>query len=71
MRRAVANVHRFIGTPAVAKHRLFVWLDSGTIPDHQLYVFALEDDYSFGILHSRAHELWSLRMGTSLEDRPR
>ncbi|HOM15642.1 MAG TPA: adenine methyltransferase, partial [Rubrivivax sp.] len=25
----------------------------------------------FGILHSRLHELWSLRLGTSLEDRPR
>ena len=30
-----------------------------------------EDDASFGILHSRVHELWSLRLGTSLEDRPR
>ena len=32
---------------------------------------ALDSDYAFGILHSRAHELWSLRLGTSLEDRPR
>ncbi|MCH1927343.1 hypothetical protein L6232_21305, partial [Shewanella sp. C31] len=24
-----------------------------------------------GVLHSRAHELWALRLGTSLEDRPR
>ncbi|MGH2616108.1 MAG: type IIL restriction-modification enzyme MmeI, partial [Thermomicrobiales bacterium] len=30
-----------------------------------------QDDYFFGVLHSRAHEAWSLRMGTSLEDRPR
>jgi hypothetical protein len=29
------------------------------------------DDLTFGILHSRFHELWSLRLGTSLEDRPR
>jgi type II restriction/modification system DNA methylase subunit YeeA len=34
-------------------------------------VFARDDDYFFGALHSRAHELWALRMGTSLEDRPR
>jgi hypothetical protein len=34
-------------------------------------VFARDDDYFFGVLHSRAHEVWSLRMGTSLEDRPR
>lgn len=33
--------------------------------------FARDDDYFFGVLHSRAHELWALRMGTSLEDRPR
>jgi hypothetical protein len=32
---------------------------------------ARSDDTTFGILHSRFHELWSLRMGTSLEDRPR
>ncbi len=36
-----------------------------------MIVFAREDDYFFGVLHSRAHEDWSLRMGTSLEDRPR
>ena len=30
-----------------------------------------DDDTTFGILHSRFHELWSLRLGTSLEDRPR
>ena len=26
---------------------------------------------TFGILHNRFHEAWSLRLGTSLEDRPR
>ena len=40
-------------------------------PDHQLIVIAREDDTTFGILHSRFHEVWSLRKGTSLEDRPR
>ena len=71
MRLAVATLQRFIATPSVAKYRLFVWLRSETIPDHQLYIFAREDDYFFGVLHSKLHELWSLRMGTSLEDRPR
>ncbi len=32
---------------------------------------ARADDVTFGILHSRFHEIWSLRLGTSLEDRPR
>ncbi len=64
MRTAVAPLTRFIGTPRVAKHRLFVWFEAGAIPDTQIYVFARNDDYFFGMLHSRAHELWSLRMGT-------
>jgi hypothetical protein len=60
-----------IVTPIVAKHRLFVWLPADAYADHALGVFAREDDYFLGVLHSRAHEIWSLRMGTSLEDRPR
>ncbi len=39
---------------------------SRRVPDHQLIVFARDDDYFFGVLHSRAHEVWSLRMGTWL-----
>ena len=62
---------RYIATPTVAKHRLFVWYDARICPDHQLIVIARDDDTTFGILHSRFHEIWSLRLGTSLEDRPR
>ena len=36
-----------------------------------MIVIARNDDTTFGILHSRFHEAWSLRLGTSLEDRPR
>ena len=71
MRNALSPLSRFIGTPRVAKHRLFVWLDAQTLPDSATFAIARDDDYAFGVLHSRAHELWSLRMGTSLEDRPR
>ena len=68
---ALGGLPRFIATPTVAKHRLFVWCDARICPDHQLIVIARDDDTVFGILHSRFHELWSLRLGTSLEDRPR
>ncbi len=71
MRARLAPVRRFIVTPSLAKHRLFVWMSEPTLPDHQLFVFARDDDYAFGVLHSRPHELWSFRTGTSLEDRPR
>ena len=71
MWKALDGLPRFIATPTVSKHRLFVWLDAGVCPDHQLIVIARDDDMTFGILHSRFHEAWSLRLGTSLEDRPR
>ena len=71
MWKALDGLPRFIATPTVAKHRLFAWLDAGVCPDHQLIVIARDDDVTFGILHSRFHEAWSLRLGTSLEDRPR
>ncbi len=66
MRKALQNLERFFATPRVAKHRLFAWLPATTLPDCQLVVVARDDDTSFGILHSRFHELWSLRMGTFL-----
>ena len=71
MRQALDTVPRYIGTPRVAKYRLFVWCDASICPDCQLIVIARDDDTTFGILHSRFHEAWSLRLGTSLEDRPR
>lgn len=71
MRRAITGLSRFIVTPEVAKHRAFAWLPAAVIADKNLVVIARTDDATFGILHSRFHELWSLRLGTSLEDRPR
>jgi type II restriction/modification system DNA methylase subunit YeeA len=71
MRKAVVSLKRYIGTPSLAKHRVFVWLKPQVLPDHQLFVFARDDDYFFGVLHSRLHEVWASHMGTALEDRPR
>lgn len=71
LRRAIADLPRFIATARVAKYRVFVWLSPSVVCDGQVVVIARSDDTTFGILHSRFHELWSLRMGTSLEDRPR
>ena len=71
MKRAINSLHRSIATPEVAKHRVFIWLAPNIVPDKNLIAIARSDDTTFGILHSRFHELWSLRLGTSLEDRPR
>lgn len=66
LRQAIAGRPRFIVTPRVAKHRLFAWLEPPVIVDGQLVVIARDDDITFGILHSRFHELWALRMCTWL-----
>ena len=71
MWKALAGLARYIVTPRVAKHRLFVWVDPRICPDSATIAIARDDDVTFGILHSRFHEAWSLRLGTSLEDRPR
>jgi type II restriction/modification system DNA methylase subunit YeeA len=58
-------------TSIVSKHRLFAWKRVPVNSDHALAVFAREDDYFFGVLHSRLHEVWALKQGTRLETRPR
>ena len=66
LRRAVAQLDRFIATSMVAKHRFFVWLPKIQIPENLVVVIARVDDTTFGILHSRFHELWALRTCTWL-----
>ena len=68
MRQAIdgLSLSRYILTPRVSKHRLFVWLDARVCPDSATIAIARDDDVTFGILHSRFHEAWSLRLGTSL-----
>ncbi|MCY4018160.1 MAG: N-6 DNA methylase [Chloroflexi bacterium] len=66
MRATLSRIRRYLATPVTSKHRLFVWLDSQVLPENLLVVFARDDDYFFGVLHSKLHEVWSLRMGTWL-----
>jgi type II restriction/modification system DNA methylase subunit YeeA len=60
MRLAIQGLTRYIVTPRVAKHRIFVWLQPPFIPDHKLCAIARSDDYFFGVLHSKPHEQWAL-----------
>ena len=61
--QALDDLSRYVATPAVAKHRLFVWLDVRACPDHQLVVMACEGDTTFGVPQSRFHDASSLRLG--------
>ncbi|MGE0502713.1 MAG: class I SAM-dependent DNA methyltransferase [Rhizobiaceae bacterium] len=64
MRAALGD--RYVFTPRVSKHRIFVLVADPTLPDDALIAIARDDETSFGILHSRYHEAWSLRLGTWL-----
>lgn len=66
MWNAFAGLARYIATPRVAKYRLFVWCDVRICPDSAVIAIARDDDTTLGILHSRFHEIWSLRLGTWL-----
>ena len=66
MWKSLDGLSRYIATPNYAKHRIFDWIDVRVCPANTLIVIARDDDVTFGILHSRFHELWSLRLGTWL-----
>ena len=67
-REAVKSLDRYIVTPRVSKHRLFVWVSSDVLPDSAVVAVARGDDYTFGVLHSRIHELWARSLGTQLRE---
>jgi hypothetical protein len=64
VRNALCGLNRYMATPEVAKHRLFVWMDKTILPDKKLIVIARSDETTFGILQSRIHEVWALAVCT-------
>ncbi len=62
MRKALAGRPRYIATPRVAKHRIFRFVPTSVLADNMVVAIARDDDITFGILHSRFHEMWTLRM---------
>ena len=71
MRRALNGLPRYIGTSMVSRHRMFSYIDGDVLAENTVIVFARDDDYFFGVLHSHIHEVWAAALGTQLEDRPR
>ena len=62
MRRTLQGLGRYLATPRVAKHRVWVWMQPPTLPDCQIVAVAADDDATFGLLQSRVHTVWTLRM---------
>ena len=65
---AIAHLDRYIATPRVGKHRVFVWLRPVELPADALVAFARADEFFFGMLHSHIHEVWARRLGTQLRE---
>ena len=73
MLQAFNGLDRFIATSRVASEKrttVFTFVDTSVRPGDSLTTFALDDNYSFGILSSGLHRLWfearCSRLGTGL-----
>jgi type II restriction/modification system DNA methylase subunit YeeA len=62
-RQKASGLKRYIATPKVSRHRLFVWFDERDLPDNLVIAIARNDNVSFGILESHYHEAWALARG--------
>ncbi|MBX5177321.1 class I SAM-dependent DNA methyltransferase [Rhizobium lentis] len=71
MKDAVAGLSRYIGCSRVTLRPIFEFIDPAIRPNDLISVFALEDDYSFGILQSNIHWMWFTHRCSTQNGRPR
>jgi hypothetical protein len=67
-RAALKELSRYVASPCVSKHRIFVWMAAMDLVDHALVVFCSAEGSLFGALQSRAHELWARAQGTQVRE---
>lgn len=70
-REALEDLDACILTSEVAKHRIFLFEDPGTVGSNATVIIALEEPWLLGVLSSQVHREWALSTGGTLEDRPR
>jgi len=68
---ALSTLSRYIACGRVTRRPIFVFVDPSIHPNDALQVFALEDDYSFGVLQSQLHWLWFTERCSTLKNDPR
>jgi SAM-dependent methyltransferase len=64
---AMSGLSRYIACARVTKRPIFAFIDTDIRPNDALQVFALEDDYSFGILQSSVHWIWFVERCSTLK----
>ena len=71
LRKSIAALPRFAVGLSTGKRACFVWGPAGTTMNNSTVVFALDDDFSMGVLQSRAHVAWAWAQASTLETRLR
>jgi hypothetical protein len=66
LRNALARLERFLACPADETAPAFAWIEGDVLPDDSLVVWARDDDFSAGVLASRAFALWCAHCGDLL-----
>ncbi|MBY5765213.1 class I SAM-dependent DNA methyltransferase [Rhizobium leguminosarum] len=69
MVKDLSRINRYIVCGRVTKRPIFEFLDGSIRPNDALQVFALDDDYSFGILQSAIHWQWFVNRCSTLTER--
>lgn len=68
---AVAPLSRMAGLVLHSEWNIVVWLDKEWRPNHGVAIFAIDDDYRFGVLLSSIHRRWAVWKGSTLGSSPR
>lgn len=70
-RAAIADLSRYLAVGRHGKRILLTWCEPEWIASDATVTIALDGDYHFGVLTSRAHVLWAAYRGSTIETRPR
>lgn len=69
MLSVIKPLPRYLACAYVTKRPIFLFIDREFRPSNLIQVFGFADDYSFGILQSRAHWLWFVTKCGKLTER--
>lgn len=67
MRTALESCTRYVASTRHGKRLLLVWTDLQTLASDATNVFTFDDDFSMGILQSRAHIAWAWHQASTLK----
>ncbi|QIG79215.1 class I SAM-dependent DNA methyltransferase [Stakelama tenebrarum] len=71
LRPALNGIDRYIATVDTAKHRVFQFLSVNIICDDGVVIIAAKNADMLGVISSKIHAVWCLKVSGMLEDRPR